>query len=173
MNYLEDDILLKPSEILKKNKEDKKKIKDKNKEIEEKLKTEREYGNKFQNILIKQKKIKNTLLHIENKKIHDILNKIFNKHIIELYKFIAKKKEWYNNVRAFIEFHNITDFSIYSVKLNEEEVNVIKQQGFDLFVSKKCANINEEEFDGPNDLSIEEWEDLDEIILYYYCKYLS
>ena len=35
-------------------------------------------------------------------------------------------------------------------------------------VGYMCADIDEDEFDGPNDLSVDEWTQLDDIILYYY-----
>ena len=209
MSSGEQDICLKPSEILKQNKQDKEEQQERHNKIEERLQAERDYGNKFQNMVIEQKTIKDTIFHIDDKNtciehlnkeqlkkvfpdyngedeypnkllssfdckiIHDILNIIFDKHIIDLYKFVAKNKEWYNRVRAFIGFHEITDFSMYPNDLSKEEIQEIKEQGFHLFVSEKCANIPESEFDGPNDLSIEEWENLDEIILYYYREYLS
>ena len=44
----------------------------------------------------------------------------------------------------------------------------VQEKGFQLFVGEKCANIDEDEFDGPNDISSEEWELIDNIILYYY-----
>ena len=106
---------------------------------------------------------------VDCKGIHDVLQTIFNKHINELYKTLANKDKWDDNIREFINFHermNIDEKYEYS----NAEMDEIQEQGFQFFTGDKCANVDEDEFDGPNDLSIEEWETVDEIILYYYHK---
>ena len=101
---------------------------------------------------------------------------IFDTKLITLYKNQENnKKKWSENVRNFInqeiQFIGQDEMdTIDDIDLTDDEINDIKQRGFYLFVGEKCANINEEEFDGPNDLCIYEWEDLDNIILYYYKK---
>jgi len=99
---------------------------------------------------------------------------IFDTKLIELYKKLENKdKYWSENVRDFIiqemEIIGLDEFdTIGDVDLTEDEKNDVKQIGFYLFVGEKCADIDEDEFDGPNDLFMHEWEDLEDIILYYY-----
>lgn len=106
------------------------------------------------------------------------VNFIFNNYIIDLYKSMENKQdEWYVNVRKFIKYHleyHDADNNLYDntpepmsacEQMSDDE---IKRNGFNLFVGDKCANIDEDEFDGPNDLSTNEWEVLDDIILYYF-----
>lgn len=108
------------------------------------------------------------------KVIHDCLKNIFNKYINELYHSLSDKNIlWSNNIRKFIEFHDASYLNREITELNEQEIDEIKKQGFEFFVGENCANIDEDEFDGPNDLSIEEWELLDDIILCYYHKYYT
>ena len=102
------------------------------------------------------------------KDVHDVLQKIFNKHINELYKTLAIKDKWDDNIREFINYHKNIKIDIDTSWLSTPEIAEIYKQGFQFFSGDKCANIDEDEFDGPNDLSIEEWETVDEIILYYY-----
>jgi hypothetical protein len=103
--------------------------------------------------------------------IHAELESIFNKYIYELYHSLATKKTWNKNIRAFIDFHKDTELTINTNELSDQEILEIKDQGFNFFVGDKCANIDEDEIDGPNDLAIDEWETIDEIIMYYYLKY--
>ena len=94
------------------------------------------------------------------KGIHDVLQKIFDKHINELYKTLANKDKWDDNIREFINYHenmNIIDIDISW--LSAPEIDEIQEQGFQFFTGDKCANVDEDEFDGPNDLSIEETDD--------------
>jgi hypothetical protein len=98
---------------------------------------------------------------------------IFNNYIIDLYKSMENKQdEWYVNVRKFIEYHeenNLQGDTAHPMSARDHMLeNEIKQNGFQLFVGDKCANIDEDEFDGPNDLSPDEWEGLDDIIIYYF-----
>ena len=102
------------------------------------------------------------------KDVHDVLQKIFNKHINELYKTLAIKDKWDDNIREFINYHKNIKIDIDTSWLSTPEIDEIQEQGFQFFTGDKCANVDEDEFDGPNDLSIEEWETVDEIILYYY-----
>ena len=102
------------------------------------------------------------------------VNFIFNNYIIDLYKSMENKQdEWYVNVRKFIEYHeknNLHDDTATHTMSACDHMweNEIKQNCFNLFVGDKCANIDEDEFDGPNDLSPDEWEGLDDIIIYYF-----
>jgi len=103
--------------------------------------------------------------------IYNHLNYIFNNYIIELYQILHNpKKKWNKNVREFIKFHDKyeDELDIDPDRFSEKEISEIQKMGFDLFVGDKCADIDEDEFDGPKDLAPEEWENLDDIILYYY-----
>jgi hypothetical protein len=105
---------------------------------------------------------------VDCKGIHDVLQQIFNKHINELYKTLANKDKWDDNIREFINYHENINLDVDTSWLSTPEIDEIQEQGFQFFTGDKCANVDEDEFDGPNDLSIEEWETVDEIILYYY-----
>ena len=105
---------------------------------------------------------------VDCKGIHDVLQQIFNKHINELYKTLANKDKWDDNIREFINYHENMNLDVDTSGLSTPEIDEIQEQGFQFFTGDKCANVDEDEFDGPNDLSVEEWETVDEIILYYY-----
>ena len=111
-----------------------------------------------------------TLDEVKVLEIHNKLERIFET-IGHIYNNITdKNKQWYENVRIFIKYHiDILD-EIDGEEEETDEDNIIKQKGFEYFVGEKCADIDEDEFDGPNDLSREEWWDIDYIILYYYNK---
>ena len=47
-------------------------------------------------------------------------------------------------------------------------MNQLQHDAFERFVGDKCANIDEDEFDGPDDLSPDEWETVDDILIHYY-----
>ena len=96
-----------------------------------------------------------------------------DKHINELYKTLANKDKWDDNIREFINYHENMNLDVDTSWLSTPELDEIQEQGFQLFTGDKCANVDEDEFDGPNDLSIEEWETVDEIILYYYHKIIK
>ena len=112
---------------------------------------------------------------MEETKITENLENLFNKIIIKDYlKQCDSSKEWYDNVRNYIEktadkldddLENIEDIKN---KLTHDLTDKIVTEGFQLFVSEKCADIDEDEFDTENDLAVDEWETLDDIILYYY-----
>jgi hypothetical protein len=108
--------------------------------------------------------------NVDCKDIHDVLQQIFNKQINELYKTLANKDKWDDNIREFINYHENMNLDVDTSWLSTPELDEIQEQGFQLFTGDKCANVDEDEFDGPNDLSIEEWETVDEIILYYYSS---
>jgi len=99
---------------------------------------------------------------------------MFDTKLIGLYKKMKDAdKYWSENVRDFIiqemKFIGLDEFeTIGDIDLSDDDKNDIKYIGFHLFVGEKCADIDEDEFDGPNDLFMHEWEDLEEIILYYY-----
>lgn len=100
------------------------------------------------------------------KKFHKKLKIIFIP-ICKLYNDIKdENKEWNENVRNFIEFHEDILDSMDDYETDE----MVCEHGFHYFVGNMCADIDEDEFDGPNDLSVEEWEKIDDIILYYYKK---
>lgn len=105
-------------------------------------------------------------INVDEKKIRKKLNKIFNKKINNLYKSLVNKNDkWNENVRKFIEYHEEFDVDEYE---NNMETDIVNEIGMELFSGDKCANIDEDEFDGPNDLPQEEWALVDDIILYYY-----
>ena len=102
-------------------------------------------------------------------KINNRLKMIFI-HISKLYNEINDDtKEWNENVREFIKYHDDIIESIDEPDIDEFD-DIITEQGFNYFVGYMCADIDEDEFDGPNDLSVDEWTQLDDIILYYYKK---
>jgi len=107
---------------------------------------------------------------VDCKGIHDVLQIIFDKHINELYKSLANKDKWDDNIREFINYHVKMNIDEKYEEYSAPQLDEIQEQGFQFFTGDKCANVDEDEFDGPNDLSIEEWETVDEIILYYYHK---
>lgn len=103
--------------------------------------------------------------------VNNRLNDVFEKYICECYLKLEDKDDiWNQNVRAFIDFHDDIEFDKEEDKLSDEELDEVQEQGFHLFVGEKCADISEDEFDGPNDISTEEWGLIDDIILHYYLK---
>ena len=98
------------------------------------------------------------------------LHKMFNEKLCQLYHSLAYKETWYENIRQFIAFHNNIQVSINTNCLSDQEIVEVNEHGFTLFVGDNCANVDEDEFDGLNDLSIDEWERIDDIIMYYYLK---
>jgi len=111
---------------------------------------------------------------MENKIRNDI-EKLFNNKLINLYNENVDKTElWNKNVKKFIETENnkledkLEEIDNIKENMVEDELELVQQIGFDIFVGDECADIDEDEFDGPNDLAMEEWEELDDIILYYY-----
>jgi hypothetical protein len=175
------DLNLKPSDIVKANKAKSQEQKDEEKQqridleqriqriIDNDLKNRDENIFNVENNMDEKKNYPKKEEKVDCKGIRDVLQKIFDKHINELYKRLANKDKWDDNVREFINYHermNIDEKYEYS----NAEMDEIQEQGFQFFTGDKCANVDEDEFDGPNDLSIEEWETVDEIILYYYHK---
>jgi len=111
-----------------------------------------------------------TLDEVKVLEIHNKLERIFET-IGHIYNNITdKNKQWYENVRIFIKYHIDILNEIDGEEEDTDEDNIITQKGFEYFIGEKCADIDEDEFDGPNDLSMEEWWDIDNIILYYYNK---
>jgi hypothetical protein len=180
------DMNLKPSDIIKANKAKTQEQKDKETENREYLEliSEKRLEMKRDNLITNTIcKTPDSIFKMENecyekedkvdyKKINDMLEMIFKEHINDLYNSLSKTDNWYDNVREFINFHkdmNIKTEDYY--EYNDTEIDEIKTNGFQYFVGDKCADIDEDEIDGLNDLSIEEWENVDEIILYYYHKY--
>jgi len=102
--------------------------------------------------------------------VHNRLCKIFNKKICQLYHSLAYKETWYENIRQFIAFHKNIQVTVNTIGLSDQEIVEVNGHGFTLFVGDDCANVDEDEFDGLNDLSIDEWETIDDIIMYYYLK---
>jgi len=173
------DLNLKPSDIVKANKAKSQEQKDEEKQqridLEQRIQRiiDNDLKNRDENIFNMEnnmdENINYPIKEVDSKGIHDVLQIIFDKHINELYKRLANKDKWDDNIREFINFHermNIDEKYEYS----NAEMDEIQEQGFQFFTGDKCANVDEDEFDGPNDLSIEEWETVDEIILYYYHK---
>ena len=96
---------------------------------------------------------------------------IFEQYIIDLYKYCSSNdKPWFENVRAFIQFHDDIEL-VNNSEPNEETVTQIKHDVFERFVGDDCANIDEDEFDGPDDLSPDEWETIDDILIHYYTLF--
>tara|TARA_B100001175_G_C19489306_1_gene631702 strand:- start:1484 stop:2011 length:528 start_codon:yes stop_codon:yes gene_type:complete len=109
----------------------------------------------------------NKLSSSERKYIYQHIHYIFNEYIIDLYNYIKKDSDpWYINVKNFIEYHD--DMNIESPDEESEESEEIIKNNFHYFVGEKCANIDEDEFDGPNDLDPSEWELLDDILIHYF-----
>ena len=114
---------------------------------------------------------------------------LFDIIIIKVYNYCKNQNtnfKWYEIIREFINWHDKIqdkdfneifndDMDIYIKKMNlsEKDNDEIKQQCFKIFVSEKCANVNEDEIDGPYDLDTYEWDAVDDIIMcyYYYCYY--
>ena len=102
--------------------------------------------------------------------VHNRLCKIFNTKICQLYNSLAYKETWYENIRQFIAFHKNIQVTVNTIGLSDQEIVEVNEHGFTLFVGDDCANVDEDEFDGLNDLSSDEWETIDDIIMYYYLK---
>lgn len=113
---------------------------------------------------------------------------LFNNIIITVYNFCKNKNKdlnWNEIIREFIDYHknienkslndifnNDIDTCLSKMEMTENQYEEIKQQAFDMFVSEKCANVDEDDFDGPDDLDAQEWETIDNIICcYYYYAY--
>ena len=115
---------------------------------------------------------------MEETKITENLENLFNKIIKTDYlEQCDSNKEWYENVRNYIDIttdkldndmEEIDCIEDIKNKLTHDFTDKIVTEGFHLFVSDKCADIDENEFDTENDLAVYEWETLDDIILYYY-----
>ena len=111
------------------------------------------------------------------KNLENLFNKIIKKDYLKQY---DSSKEWYENVRNYIDktsnkldddienIEDIEDMDDIREQLTDDLSEKIVSEGFHLFVSDKCANVDEDEFDTENDLAPSEWETLDDIILYYY-----
>ena len=175
------DLNLKPSDIIKANKAKSQEQKDEEKQqridLEQRIQRiiDNDLKNRAENIFNMEKNMNDENINypkkeekVDCKGIHDELQLIFDTHINELYKSLANKDKWDDNIREFINYHENMNIDIDTSWLSTPEIAEIQEQGFQFFTGDKCANVDEDEFDGPNDLSIEEWETVDEIILYYY-----
>jgi len=114
--------------------------------------------------------------HHECNGIQYILENVFDKYLYKLYHSLATKDRWDKNIREFIKFHKVIDIGIdidTSSNLSKYDVDEIKEQGYLLLTGDKGANVDEDEIDGPNDLSFSEWMEVDDIIVYYYHYYFS
>lgn len=157
----DEDANLKPSDIVKENKE-----RANNtifNKVSESLNVDAEH-------IVCHKKWRTPMTPHQCECIHKKLNTCFNEHIYKLYNSVAYKETWYENVREFIAIHSNIELNINTSDLSDQEILEIRDHGFSLFVSDDCADIDEDEFDGPNDLSIDEWETIDDIIMYYYLN---
>lgn len=169
---------IKPSDIIKENNAKSQEQKDEEKQqriaLEQRIQRLIDYKqkNRDENIFNIKKNIDENINYsikeVNCKDIHDVLQTIFNKHINELYRTLANKDKWDDNIREFINYHENMNLDVDTSWLSTPEIDEIQEQGFQFFTGDKCANVDEDEFDGPNDLSIEEWKTVDEIILYYY-----
>jgi len=175
-------VSIKPSDIVKENNAKSQEQKDEEKqqriELEQRIQKLIDYKqkNRDENIFNMENNIDENINYpikedkIDCKGIHDVLQLIFDKHINELYKSLANKDKWDDNIREFINYHVKMNIDEKYEEYSAPQLDEIQEQGFQFFTGDKCANVDEDEFDGPNDLSIEEWETVDEIILYYYHK---
>jgi len=173
-------VSIKPSDIVKENNAKSQEQKDEEKQqridLEQRIQRiiDNDLKNRDENIFNMEKNIDENINYpikednVDCKNIHDVLQQIFNKHINELYKTLANKDKWDDNIREFINYHENMNLDVDTSWLSTPEIDEIQEQGFQFFTGDKCANVDEDEFDGPNDLSVEEWETVDEIILYYY-----
>ena len=171
-------VSIKPSDIVKENNAKSQEQKDEEKQqriaLEQRIQRLIDYKqkNRDENIFNIKKNIDENINYsikeVNCKDIHDVLQTIFNKHINELYRTLANKDKWDDNIREFINYHENMNLDVDTSWLSTPEIDEIQEQGFQFFTGDKCANVDEDEFDGPNDLSIEEWKTVDEIILYYY-----
>lgn len=111
---------------------------------------------------------------------------VFQNIITKVYKYLQQKypdDKWQQLIYKFIDWHNnieyedlhrlftmdMLDSNTYFEKMSSEsELEEIKKQGFDMFISEKCANIDEDEIDGPNNVNEHDWELIEYIILCYY-----
>ena len=157
----DEDVNLKPSDIVKENKE-----RANNtifNKVSESLNVDAEH-------IVCHKKWRSPMTPHQCECIHKKLNTCFNEHIYKLYNSVAYKETWYENAREFIAIHDNIEFNIDTSNFSDQEILEINDYGMSLFAGDKCADIDEDEFDGPNDLSIDEWETIDDIIMYYYLK---
>ena len=116
------------------------------------------------------------------------LSILFNKIITKVFNVCKTKHEdykWYQTLRDFISWHrniedaelneifnNDTDSCLSKMEMTEDDYEEMREQAFYMFVGEDCANIDEDEFDGPLDLQPQEWETIDDIICcYYYYVY--
>ena len=177
----QEDLNLKPSDIIKANKAKSQEQKDVEKQqridLEQRIQRiiDNDLKNRAENIFNMEKNMNDENINypkkeekVDCKGIHDELQIIFDKHINELYKSLANKDKWDDNIREFINYHVKMNIDEKYEEYSAPQLDEIQEQGFQFFTGDKCANVDEDEFDGPNDLSIEEWETVDEIILYYY-----
>lgn len=111
---------------------------------------------------------------------------VFQNIITNVYKYLQQKypdDKWQQLIYKFIDWHNnieyedlhrlftmdMLDSNTYFEKMSSEsELEEIKKQGFDMFISEKCANIDEDEIDGPNNVNENDWVLIEFIILCYY-----
>ena len=107
---------------------------------------------------------------------------------MKVFNFCKKKQtdyKWYDALREFIYWHENIEHKVFNeifnqdvenclsnMEMTEDDYEEIREQAFYMFVGEKCINIDEDEFDGPNDLEPQEWEMIDDIICcYYYYVY--
>ena len=124
------------------------------------------------------------LTNFDSENIEKILHKTFDDSIIKLYCHIRLNNpdlKWYELVRKFINWHNDNKYcnltTLYNmnpyiyfhrITSSKEEINKIKKDSFQMFISEDCADISEDEIKSLNNLTNEEWKNVDDIILYYY-----
>ena len=116
--------------------------------------------------------------------IHFLLSKAFDIIMCKLYKYLQIQHpnyKWCQLVREFIWWHEHreygdlhtlfnmnTDLYFERITTSQKEMDEIKKQGLQMFLGDKCINVNDDNFDGMNDLMHDEWESVNNIILYYY-----
>jgi hypothetical protein len=104
-------------------------------------------------------------------RIHNLFDEFLNDFYGYLY---DHTKTWVNNVRTFIKYHDSYQEQMEEIEniMNEYEKKIIINIGNALFIGEKCVNIDKyicDVFDC--DLSLEEWNAIDKIIIYYYYNH--
>jgi hypothetical protein len=117
------------------------------------------------------------------------LSNVFQKILYKLYNYIQiqnsnyKKCQlvrefiWWHENREYCDLHTLFNMNpelyLEHITTSKREMDEIKKQGLIMFLSDKCVNVdeNEDNFDNMNELMVDEWEIVHNIILYNYYYY--
>ena len=117
------------------------------------------------------------------------LSNVFQKILYKLYNYIRiqnsnyKKCQlvrefiWWHENREYCDLHTLFNMNpelyLEHITTSKREMDEIKKQGLIMFLSDKCVNVdeNEDNFDNMNELMVDEWEIVHNIILYNYYYY--